>query len=64
MSTLGFFEGFLDDQIVIGSELKEEKMDLLSSSIQESGLFNDQTEVSVVPYGVVHKLQRKRLLPD
>lgn len=34
------------------AELKNEKMDLLSTSIQESGLFSDNTEVNVATYGV------------
>ena len=45
MTTLGIFENFLDDP-VMESELKSDKMDLLSTSIQESGLFNEANEVS------------------
>jgi len=43
MTTLGIFENFLDDP-VMESELKSDKMDLLSTSIQESGLFNEANE--------------------
>jgi len=44
MSTLGIFENFLDDPVMMESDLKSDKMDLLSTSIQESGLFNEGTE--------------------
>lgn len=46
MSTLGIFENFLDDPVMMESDLKSDKMDLLSTSIQESGLFNEGSEVS------------------
>lgn len=45
MTTLGMFENLLEDPMMMGCDLKNEKMDLLSTSIQESGLFNDNTEV-------------------
>lgn len=44
MTTLGMFENFLDDPVIMESELKSDKMDLLSTSIQESGLFNEANE--------------------
>jgi len=44
MTTLGFFENLLDDQVMMESDLKSDKMDLLSTSIQESGLFNEGSE--------------------
>ena len=47
MTTLGFFENLLDDQVMMESDLKSDKMDLLSTSIQESGLFNEGSEVSI-----------------
>ena len=48
MTTLGIFENFLDDPVMVESDLKSDKMDLLSTSIQESGLFNGDNEVIVV----------------
>ena len=46
MTTLGIFENFLDDPVMMESDLKSDKMDLLSTSIHESGLFNEGSEVS------------------
>lgn len=46
MTTLGIFENLLEDPMIMDCELKNEKMDLLSTSIQESGLFNDNGDVS------------------
>jgi len=44
MTTLGMFENFLDDPVMMESDLKSDKMDLLSTSIHESGLFNEGSE--------------------
>ena len=46
MTTLSIFENFLDDPVMMESDLKSDKMDLLSTSIHESGLFNEGSEVS------------------
>ena len=45
MTTLGIFENFLDDPVMVESDLKSDKLDLLSTSMQESGLFNGDNEV-------------------
>jgi hypothetical protein len=59
MTMLGIFDSFLDDHMGMDSDLKDgDKLDLLSASIQESGLFGEQSEVCRVkstPYGA-HKL--------
>ena len=48
MTAYEIFDTLLDDPMIIGSEFKEEKMDLLSTSMQESGLFGEQNEVRVI----------------
>ena len=53
MTTLGFFENLLDDQVMMESDLKSDKMDLLSTSIQESGLFNEGSEVSIENWNAI-----------
>lgn len=44
MTAYEIFDTFLDDPMIMGSEYKEEKIDLLSNVVQESGLFGDQNE--------------------
>jgi len=44
MATLGLFENLLEDPMIVECDMKSEKIDLLSTSMQESGLFGEHTE--------------------
>ena len=44
MNTLEFFDPI--GPMMVGSEFKEDEMDFLTKTIQESGLFSEQHEVN------------------